>query len=781
MIGKTISHYKILEKIGEGGMGVVYKAEDTKLKRTVVLKFLPSDLTCDADCKERFVNEAQAAAALNHPNIVTIHEIDETEGQVFIAMELVEGRSLQDMIAEAGTAGRSLPDINQAIDIAGQICKGLDKAHGAGIVHRDIKPANILVDPDGQVRILDFGIAKLRGVSALTKETSTLGTVHYMSPEQTRGESVDHRTDIWAVGAVLYELLAGLPPFKGDYEQAVIYSILNEDPEPVTSMRSDAPEGLAKILARALAKNPEERYQNLGHMLADLRALEEGAELAETREILRDASPRRRKRVYLYPGISVLLLLLLLSQAHRLTWRAPAVDSLAVLPLGNLSGDPNQEYIADGMTQALIMELSRIKALRVISRTSVMRYKETDKSLPEIAKELDVDVVVEGSAMLAGNQIRITAQLIDATTDQHLWAESYEREFRDVLALQKEVARAIAGEIRIALTPEEQERLASAPPVNPEAHEAYLKGIFHRNKLTFEGIDKAIGYFEEALDLDPDYAPAHVGLALCYDDLTSLGRMPGEEAWPKVKAQAMRALEIDPTEVEAHALIADVKFLHDWDWEGAEAEFKRAIELNPGHLTAHGWYAMYLIAMGRFDEAVMESRKAVEIDPLSIGMQQNLAVSLRYASRYDEAEEQMREILDMDPDLAIAHLGLGIIYTDQGKHAQAIQEIEKVMELVGYGLTAPLLARAHALSGNRSKAEEILENVARLSSEERFLPLHMAGACAALGRDDQAMEWLERAYDQRQTHMVFLRVNPAFRDLHSDPRFIALLEKMRLE
>jgi TolB-like protein/Tfp pilus assembly protein PilF/tRNA A-37 threonylcarbamoyl transferase component Bud32 len=778
MIRKTISHYRILEKLGEGGMGVIYKAEDTKLKRTVALKFLPSELTSETGSKERFVTEAQAAAALNHPNIVTIHEIDETEGQLFIAMELIEGESLYSRIEEVKTSSPAGLPFEEVIDITEQICKGLDKAHQAGIVHRDIKPGNILIDRDGQIKILDFGIAKLRGVSQLTKEVSTLGTIHYMSPEQTRGENVDHRTDVWAVGIVLYEMLTGHPAFRGDYEQAVVYSILNEDPKPVLTARDDVPEELDRIVSRSLAKNPEERYQNLGHMLSDLTALRTGGELAATREILVESRPKRRKRGYLYPAISVLLLVLLATQVHRFIGQSASIDSLAVLPLGNLSGDPDQEYIADGMTEALIMELSRIKALRVISRTSVMSYKETDKSLPEIAQELDVDVVVEGSAMLVEDRIRITAQLIDAANDQHLWAESYEREFRDVLTLQKEVARAIAGEIRIALTPEEQERLASALPVNPKAHEAYLKGIFHRNKLTFEGIEKAIEHFEEALGLDPDYAPAHVGLALCYDDLASLGRMPGEEAWPRVKIRAMRALEIDPMEVEAHALLADVKFLHDWDWEGADTEFRQAIEINPGHHTARGWYAMYLIAMGRFDEAVDQSRMAVEIDPLSIGMQQNLAVSLRYASRYDEAEERMQEILEMDPDLAVAHLGLGIIYTDAGKYALAIRELEIAMDLVGYGLTAPSLARAHALSGNTEKAEDTLEEIVRRAAEERFLPHHVAGAYAAVGRNDQAMDWLEKAYKERQTHLVFLNVDPAFKNLHSEPRFVRLLEKM---
>ena len=479
MIGKTISHYKILEELGRGGMGVVYKAEDTKLKRTVALKFLAPIALGSEEEKARFVHEAQAAASLDHPNICTVHEIDDAEGQTFIAMAYIAGQSLKEKV-ETGPL-----QLNETLDIAIQVAEGLQEAHEKSIVHRDIKSANIMVSDKGQAKITDFGLAKLTGRTKLTKSNMTFGTVAYMSPEQTQGEEVDHRSDIFSLGVVLYEMITGQHSFKGDYEQAVVYSILHEDPEPITGLRTGVPMELERIVNKALAKNPGERYQHVDELLVDLRSVGRELEADQPKTAQTPSRLPRRHRVLLYGGIALLLLLLALVGRDLFTTGHEPIDSIAVLPLKNYSGDPEQEYFSDGMTEELIDKLGRIKALRVISSTSAMRYKGTNKSLPEIARELDVAAIVEGSVQPFGEQIRIRVLLIDAKADQQLWNGSFERESRNVLALQRQVALAIAQEVAVTLTPQEETQLAEVPEVNPDAYALYLRACKPDPKISW--------------------------------------------------------------------------------------------------------------------------------------------------------------------------------------------------------------------------------------------------------------------------------------------------------
>ena len=787
MIGKIISHYKIFEKLGKGGMGIVYKAEDTRLKRTVALEFLPPELTRDPEAEERFIQEARAASAIEHNNICTIYEINETkpapgepgDGQIFIAMACYEGETLREKIS------RGPLRIEEALDIASQVSNALQEAHEKGIVHRDLKPANVMITRKGQAKIMDFGLAKLRGQKKLTREGTTVGTVAYMSPEQARGEEVDHRTDIWSLGTVLYEMITAHIPFEGEYEQAVVYSILNEDPKPMTGLRTGISIELERIVSKTLEKNPNERYQHLDEVLVDLRAI---ARVPESRAITFSQTKAKRfraKHTYIYAGIVILLLILLAGRFILFPGdmqQAEAIDSVAILPLENISGNPDQEYFAQGMTEALITELSKIKALRVISRTSAMRYKNTDKSLPQIANELSVDAVVEGSALLAGEHVRITAQLIEAATDRHIWADSYERELRDIITLQKEVAHTIAQEIRITVTKEEQGRLAQVRPVNPEAYELYLKGRYFWDKRTPEAMTKGIEYFRQAIREDPDYALAYTGLADSYHLLASYSILAPMEAFPKAKEAALKALEIDGTLAEAHNSLAATELLYDWDWAAAEREFKRAIELNPNYVTAHQWYAIYLTVTERMNEAITEIKRAMEIDPLSLSLQTGLARQFYFVREYDQAIEQYDKALELDANYVFARAFLGLAYVQKLMYEEAIAEFRQAVALTEGkepGMLA-VLGHAYGVSGQNDEALGILSELSRLSEQRYVPPFYIAVVYVGLGDSDHAFEWLEKACADRSEWMIYLNVEHILDPIREDPRFETLVERIGL-
>jgi len=778
MIGQTISHYKIIEKLGAGGMGVVYKAEDTRLKRIVALKFLPSSIMASETEKARFIHEAQAAAALNHPNICTIYEIDEVDGQAFIAMEFVEGESLKDKV------NSNQLSVSSVTDIAIQIAQGLAKAHEHGITHRDIKSANVMITKDGIAKILDFGLAKLAGQSRLTKSGSTLGTMAYMSPEQARGEEVDHRTDIWALGVVLYEMLAGQLPFKGEYEHAVMYSILNQEPQPITSLRSEAPMELERVVNKALVKSPDERFQRVDEMLAAMKSLKREIESATVQEPRPLTKLHKRKRFYLYGGVAALLALLIGSGIYFGQNSAPRAkfNSIAVLPLDNLSGDPEQEYFADGMTEALITDLAQIEALKVISRTSVMHYKGANKPLPEIAKALNVDAVVDGSVQRFGERVKITAQLIEAATDRHLWAKSYERELRDILALQSELARAIANEIQIKLTPQEQARLTSTRQVNPEAHEALLKGLYYWKQFTEKEIKKSIEYFQQAITIDSTYALAYARLAFSYTLLASGNFIPPNEGYPKARIAAMKALEIDEENSEAYAALGFIKHLFDWDWAGAERDYKRAIALNQNNETAHTVYALYLSHVGRHDESIAEMKRAHELDPLSLRISSHLGRRFYLARRYDQAIDQFQKTLEIYPNAVSAHRGIGDCYTQKRIYNDAIAELKKANGLLaGDPETLGALGYTYAISDKKDEARKILDDLKALSQRRYVSPYQMAIVYLGLDDKEQAFQCLEKAYEVRSNDFVgWLKVDPRLDSLRTDPRFTALLKKVGL-
>jgi len=778
MVGKTISHYKILEKLGEGGMGIVYKAEDTKLDRLVALKFLPKQLSINEEEKKRFIHEAKAAAALDHNNICAVYEIDETDdGQMFIAMGYYEGETLKKKIAV-----RPLP-VNEAIHIAIQIAEGLERAHESKIIHRDIKSANIIITKRGEVKIVDFGLAKLRGQTKLTKEGTTLGTVAYMSPEQTTGDEADHRSDIWSLSVVFYEMLTGQLPFRGHYEQAIMYSIMNEEPEPITGLRTGVPMELEVIINKALTKDAAGRYQHVDEMLVDLRSLKDQKKTTESKHKL--AKPKTSKlRLSFFTAASVFFIAaVVLFLLLFLPGKNGAIQSIAVLPLENLSNDPEQEYFVDGMTEALITELCKISALRVISRTSIMQFKGVRKPLPEIAGRLNVDAIIEGSVLRAEGKVRITAQLIRAVPEQHLWAEDYVRDLQDVLTLQKEVARAIVKKIKVKLTPAEEANLMVKKPVNSKAHVLFLRGRYFVDNITLESLQKAIKYFRMSLEIDARSALSYVGLADTYATLGQFGVLPPQEAFTKAKELALKALEIDETLAEAHTILGFIKMNWDWDWAGAENAFKRSIELNPGYSFTYLPYSGYFAALGRFDEAIETIHKAIKLDPLSSLNNFKLGNILRLARRYDEAITQLKKTLEMDPGSIGALWNLGIVYEQKKMYKEAIAEIQKSIN-VSPGMTSSIavLGHAYAVSGNRSEAKRILDELLELSRHRYVSSYVIALVYTGLGEKDQALKWLKKAFEERGGWIAgLIKVDPMLDSRRLDPRFISIIKDMGLE
>ncbi|MGA8186206.1 MAG: protein kinase [Terriglobia bacterium] len=814
LAGTMVTHYRILRKLGGGGMGVVYEAEDTKLGRRVALKFLPPELASDARALERFQREARAASALNHPNICTIHDIGEEQGRPFIVMELMEGQTLAErLVAPASgrhAAGTAALPLAPMLDLAIEITDALDAAHRKGIVHRDVKPANIFVTQRGQAKILDFGLAKLtqggeRETGALTADAASpaepsltisgqlMGTMAYMSPEQARGEPLDARTDLFSFGAVLYEMVTGRQAFEGDSMAEVLARILKEEPPAPRTLNPQVPAKLEEIITRCLEKERDLRYQTASDLRADLTRLRRDTATGTTAAATRGAPPRAAHRKLRLVGMGfgaaallalIFLLILKAGLIHRGSiagTQPPGIHSVAVLPLENLSGDPEQEYFVDGMTDELITELSKISALRVIARTSVMRYKGTKKSLPEIARELHVDAVIEGSVMHSGNRVRINAQLVDAKTERNLWAQTYDRDLGDILALHSDVARAIARQIRIKVTPEERKRLASTHVVNPRAYEAYLRGRYLWNKRTGQDMRKGIGYFEQAVEIDPNYANAYAGLADSYLLLVFYGPAPPAVNFPKAKAAALKAVALDDSLAEGHASLANAYFHYDWNWAAAGKEFRRAIALNPGYAAAHHWYAGLLSSMGRHDEALAEIKKAQELDPLSLIINTDFGSTLFDSGEYDLAINQLRTTLELDPSFWVLRWWLGRSYLAKGLHEAGVRELESVAKLSNGNPSAlAWLGYGYAVSGETAKTRQILARLQQKAKESYVSPYQFAVLYAALGEKDQAIGYLEKAFQERCYEMYFLNLerHRLFRPLRSDPRFQDLVRRM---
>jgi serine/threonine protein kinase/tetratricopeptide (TPR) repeat protein len=738
--------------------------------------------------RKRLRKEAQALSKLNHPNIEILFELGSKEGAEFLVVEYVPGVTLGDRLAQGPLPEREIARLGV------QLANGLAAAHSQRVVHCDLKPGNLRITPDGRLKILDFGIAKSLRVTSetskydVTTESTTgdqalAGTLPYMAPEQLRFEPADPRSDLYSAGAVLYEMATGQRAFRDGVAPRLTDAIFHQAAVPPRAMNARISPELERIILKCLQKEPENRYQSAAELEVDLRQL-------ASPERPRSGTAVRRLPVWRrHPGVATALAVALSAILVGLSvgrwWEQQAsrsgpgrIQSLAVLPLQNLSGDPQKDYIADGMTDLLIADLSQLSALRVISRTTMMQYKGTRKPLPQIARELSVDAVIEGSVLSSDNRVRITAQLIQGATDKHLWAKSYERDARDVLKLQGDVAGAIADEIRIAVTPQERARLTSAPPVIPAAYQAYLKGRYHWNKGTEHDKQQARQYFEQATQIDPNYASAYAGLA---DYYWSTDTLPPRVSMPKAKQYALKALEIDPTLAEAHTSLGAIRFLTDWNWPEAEKDFRRALELNPGYVEAHRMYSVYLSAMGRADEALAEIRRAQELDPLSIVTQITVGWTFYYARGYDQAVEQCGKILELEPNSVGARDCLGLSYLAKKMYEKAIAECQRAVDLSGNDLNRAVdLARAHALAGNKAAARKALNELRARARRSYVPPSLFAQIHLSLREKKQGLAWLETAYVDRDVYLAQLKVEPAFDSVRSDPAFRDLMRRLNL-
>ena len=795
--GTLLGPYEIVAPLGAGGMGEVWRARDSRLGREVAVKVLPAEFAADAERLKRFEREARATAALSHPNILAVYDVGSHEGVPYLVEELLEGESLKERLDRGGLT------VSDAMRIAGEIANGLAAAHEKGIVHRDLKPGNVFLRRGGAVKILDFGLAKvvstvaadeaetLTAATATTRLGGVLGTAAYMAPEQARGRPVDQRADVFAFGVVLYEMLAGERPFKGATGTEVMAAILTDQPAPLPA---GVPAAIGAVVTRCLEKDPGRRYQGAGELRAALEAVQSGAAAVQGAPPIesRPSSRWLTAAVVLAAAIAGVVTLDLGGVRSRVIAAftgPPRAIKLAVLPFANLSGDPEQEYLSDGLTQEMITQLGRLhpEGLSVIARTSVMRYKGKDTPVDQIGRELGVDYVLEGSAQREAGRIRISAELIHAQDQVQLWADSYERELSGILALQSDVARKVAGALALKLLPAERTRLTSARTVNPEAYDAYLKGSYHWQKLTPTDIDTAERYFELALEKDPSYAPAYEGLAWVWGARQQMGITAPGEAGPKGKAAAERAVALDDASAGAHQVLAVVRSWTDWDWAGAEPEWRRALELDPNSASTHAYYAHFLANLGRADEAVPHAERALELDPLNALFHGLYGMVLQYQRRWDESLVAARTALSLQPDMPVARGVLQDAYIAKGmRDEQLADQRERIARdpervaafeqgLAEGGYEGAQRRIADLLAARYEKARGVPDAGAR----RVFMPVWIAWRYLDAGDCERAIDWLEEAYEARDPNLPYVG-SPSWDALRADPRFRALLRRIGL-
>lgn len=810
-------------------MGVVYKAEDSRLGRLVALKFLPEEFAHDPAAVERFQREARAVSTLNHSNICTLYDINAAEGRPFLVMEYLEGQTLRDKVS-----GKAL-NLDELLDLAIQIADALDSAHAGRIVHRDIKPANIFVTARGQIKVMDFGLAKLTAagndnssqaptvaIDNLTNPGSALGTVAYMSPEQARGEELDARSDLFSFGVVLYEMATGRPPFQAETTALTFVAILYRPPHSPLQIRQDLPAELERIIFKALEKDRGLRYQSASDLRSDLKRLRRdtdgssrisalpveglpagigpamegpgaggrsGKYVAETPRsghpagmpvpmssaeyIVREV---RHYRMALMVGF--ILAIAIAAAVYFGFFREKPLDTLAVLPFVNVGADPGTEYLSDGITESIINNMSQLPKLSVRSFSSVAHYKSKDLNVQAAGKELNVRAVLTGRLVHHGDEFAINAELVDVNTNRQIWGSQYNRKVADMLAIQEQISREISEKLSLKMTGEDKQRLTRATTVDSQAYQLYLQGRFHWNKRTLDDLQQSLDFFQQAIQRDPKYALAYAGQADAYALLTDFNVLAAKEVIPKVKIAAAKALELDDTLAEAHTSLAWAKF-HEWDWTGAENEFKRAIELNGSYPTAHSWYGEYLMTLGRFDQALSEMNRAHDLNPTSPLV--NLALGYRYyyAHQFPAAIDQLQKTLTLDLNFIPAHVFLGRAYEQKNAYADSIAEFRKALDL-SEGDTNQLaaLGHAYAISHQEDEARKILGQLKDRSQQTYVQPTWVAVIHIGLGEKDQAFDWLQKAYEDRSTWLVYLKVDPLFDAVRSDQRFVELLRRV---
>jgi serine/threonine-protein kinase len=778
MVGTTISHYEVLEKLGEGGMGAVYKARDLQLGRFVAIKVLLGSSRDSTDQRARFIQEARAASSLNHPNIITIHDIVTVEQGECIVMEFVPGRTLGDVIK-----AERIPTVD-CLKLAMQIADALAAAHGIGIVHRDLKPANVMVTPEGRAKVLDFGLAKLAGDDRgavdfgetdstmsihvsdrpKTAEGAIIGTVAYMSPEQAEGRKVDSRSDIFSFGSVLYEMCTGEKAFHGNTGLATLTAVLRDNPRDIALTGSDSPPELQEVVARCLRKDPDQRYQAMQDAMNALEQIYFAGRsgiLQPLGDVSRRAGPQPR-----------------------------TIPSIAVLPFLNLSSDKENEYFSDGLAEEIINALTKIENLRVTARTSAFAFRGQQQDIRQIGETLHVANVLEGSVRKAGNRVRISVQLIDAGNDNNLWSERYDREMTDVFEIQDEISQAIVAKLKVRLaTPSSPGGVVAGAPLikryteNLDAYNLYLKGRFELYKMTREGLDASKRLFQEAIRLDPNYALAHDGLAYCWYSEGFLGFIAPKEAMPRAKAAVRRAIELDESVAEAHATLGVILALFDWDWAGAQREMMRSIELNGASPSSRDVYAFYYLRpVGRIEEAVSQTQQALALDPLSILFRVHLAFLFYLQRHYEHSIAQFRKVLEMNSQYYLAHAMMGSVYAQTGRFEEALECYAKAREAdPDSKFIASFEAMTLAFAGKREEAAKRLEEISRRAASGYISPVSIAYICTALEDKDRAFENLDRAIFDRDPNILGLKTNPIFDSLRSDVRYLALLKKMQLE
>jgi eukaryotic-like serine/threonine-protein kinase len=788
---ETLSHYKIISKLGSGGMGEVYLAQDTKLDRTVALKILPRDVASDPERMRRFVQEAKAASALDHPNVAQIYEIGESDGTTFIAMQYIEGQTL-----EAKSHIKQL-ETKEIVDVAIQVADALDAANSKGIIHRDIKAANIMVTPRGQVKVLDFGLAKVESkisshpeASKLETEAGTtpgliLGTVQYMSPEQALGKRIDSRSDIYSLGVVLYQLATSRLPFAGPTPSVTLSRILNTQPDAIARFNYDIDPELERIIRKCMEKDPERRYQSARELEIDLKNLkrdsESGASQMGSPAGLRPASTKSRWK--LYAGLAALALAVIgAAMIYYIGMgRGQAIHSLAVLPFSNARSDPETEYLSDGITESITNSMSPIPELRVLSQGMVRRFKDKEIDPQQLGRELNVDALVQGSLAKQGDTLVVNAELVRSSDGAQLWGQQYNRKLSDILLVQQDISAKVSEQLRLKLSGEERKKIQNSYTENTEAYQLYLKGLYYWNRRTGLGLQKALGYFQQAIEQDPNYALAYAGVAGCYAIYSRYDLLPPRESMPLGKRAAMQALKIDPSLPEARIALAHVMTEYEWDWAGASKEFQQALATDPNYATGHQWYAEHLMAIGQLEEGLKEIQKAHQLDPLSLQIRSILALSYYSNRQYDLAIDVARKGIELDPNFARLHFRLGQSLIKKSLFDEAISEFKMAMSLAGNPPTYLAgLGQAYAASGKKAEALQIIEQLEKLSKEKYVPSYQIALVYVELGDKDQTFEWLEKAFNARDDWLDQFRTDPSWDPIRSDQRYKDLLRRMNI-